>query len=120
MSSVETSILTICLLVSMVTDSFRQETKGQSERVVFDILCGDFNIDNLSPGKLIRSPDLKIYHEKLNNDIFSKWCNVNSHFNLPASNEPRQEKTGLRGFQPGQTQTGCATTEDILKFGGRK
>ena len=33
------------------TDSFRQETLGQSERVVFDVLCGDFNIDNLSPGK---------------------------------------------------------------------
>ena len=50
-SSAETSISTICLPVSMMTDSFRQETLGQSERVVFDVLCGDFNIDNLSPGK---------------------------------------------------------------------
>ena len=26
--------------------------------------------------------------------------------------EPRCEKTGLRGFRPGPTQTGCAATED--------
>ena len=26
--------------------------------------------------------------------------------------EPRQDKIGLQGFQPGPTQTGCRTTED--------
>ena len=26
--------------------------------------------------------------------------------------EPRREKTGLRGFRPGPTQTGCTAIED--------
>ena len=30
------------------------------------------------------------------------WLNIISKFNI---NEPRREKTGLRGFQPGLTQT---------------
>ena len=31
-------------------------------------------------------------------------------------NEPRCEKTGLRGFRPGTTQPGCTVTEDGKRF----
>lgn len=34
------------------TTKFRQDTSEHSETVMFDVICGDFNIDNLSPGEI--------------------------------------------------------------------
>lgn len=43
-----------CLQLDMVTKwirDFQQENKQPDEEVVFDVLCGDFNFDNCSPGE---------------------------------------------------------------------
>lgn len=34
-------------------EEFRQETKDAKDKVLFDILCGDLNFDNISPGSLL-------------------------------------------------------------------
>lgn len=36
--------------VQLWTKEFRAMTSGQGDIVTFDILCGDFNLDNISPG----------------------------------------------------------------------
>lgn len=53
------------------TEEFRQQTHDVRDVVLFDILCGDFNIDNISPGDQI-SRDHKLF------DIYNDPCRVKS------------------------------------------
>lgn len=39
--------------IQVWTDEFIKDTKKTGEKVVFDIICGDFNFDNMSPGKIV-------------------------------------------------------------------
>jgi len=32
------------------TKEFREETNKSTDNIMFDMLCGDFNFDNISPG----------------------------------------------------------------------
>ena len=43
------------------TEEFRKETQKQGEIVAFDILGGDFNLDNMSPGQLYAAIYIYIY-----------------------------------------------------------
>lgn len=45
-----------CVQLDMVTkwiDDFQEAKRQADEDVVFDVLCGDFNFDNCSPGACV-------------------------------------------------------------------
>ena len=62
------------------TAKFRDETSCQSDRVVFDVLCGDFNFDNLSPGKM------EVFYALTIRRTVEKWWK--GHIVLPLSIHP--------------------------------
>ena len=49
--------------------------------------------------------------------LFAALCGISSLYSLYA-NEPRHEKTCLRGLRPGKTQPACSTKKQarVLKF----
>ncbi|TSK20081.1 Sphingomyelin phosphodiesterase 5 [Bagarius yarrelli] len=56
-----------CEQLNMITewiDEFQSSNKKEDEMIVFDVLCGDFNFDNCSPGTLLEQPML--YQEDVN------------------------------------------------------
>lgn len=69
------------ILLSQLTDilifvSLFKEQNALSEEIIdFDIICGDFNADNMSPGKMLLSVQLSpiVFYEKhgIHNYFFS-------------------------------------------------
>lgn len=43
-------------MVTKWISDFQSNNKEPDEDVVFDVLCGDFNFDNCSPGELLPEP----------------------------------------------------------------
>lgn len=68
-----------CVQLDMVTkwiDDFQEAKRQTDEDVVFDVLCGDFNFDNCSPGACVDSFLLFFWTCYL---IFIKGCFVFMH-----------------------------------------
>ena len=43
------------------TKKFREESVKSEDIVVFDVLCGDFNFDNISPSMSVQFLDISFY-----------------------------------------------------------
>ena len=54
-------------------NQFRQKTLKPSEKVAFAVVCGDFNFDNISPGKDNYESRL-IYRIEPNFEFWIKWA----------------------------------------------
>ena len=62
-----------------ITNAGRSENIAGHETLVFDVICGDFNFDNMSPCDQVAGQ----------NEIFSQY------YDAPAVNTPGQDKVGL-------------------------
>ena len=81
----------------------------------------------VGPGRKPRRP---VFWRRGSYNMGVRGCSLHGHVNMmtrleriPSLNEPRRQKTGLRGFRPGPTQTGLDSHRRWLEtwnFGFRK
>lgn len=70
----------------MVFVSLFKEKKTQPRDIIdFDVVCGDFNADNMSPGRVILSVELwaiQLYYKALLTSIYCQLSPVPSQYSL--------------------------------------
>jgi len=60
------------LLFQREFHDFRMKTFDSNDEVVFAVIGGDFNVDNISPGKFIEIPLISVRLETLLNFFYCK------------------------------------------------